>query len=362
MQNRYLSTVTSETAARVRSDAAIFLCVALYTIAGSMFLVLNQAQQNAHFTEYLKKAMMLGLFLFPLCALVFDAVSILHRFEKRRGLAFRRAFSARRLASLVAGSALLAAIMLYEGVFTSVKNTLFDWRGGFHFDRIFADLDASLHFGIDPWRIITPIIDSAAAQMLVGYGYGAMWFLITFCTVYFVASSPKADAVRSRYFVSFMLVWFLLGNVLAGIFISAGPAFYGSVTGDTERFSDLLAFLAKGEAMGDGTSHYQAYLWSLHESGQSGFASGISAFPSVHVALAVMNACFAWDANRRLGLFMVFYALFIMAGSVALGWHYAVDGYASAIIVIVMHAVLKRVYARRAEVAFEGQALPVNVR
>jgi PAP2 superfamily len=289
-----------------------------------------------------------------------DTVSTLHRFDRRRRLAFQRVFSARRFGSLLAGSALLAAIMLFEGVFTSVKNTLVVWRGGFLFDRTFADLDAFLHFGVDPWRIVIPMMDLAPLRMFVGYSYGAIWFLITFCTVYFVASSPKADAVRSRYFVSFMLVWFFLGNVLAGIFMSAGPAFYGDVTGDTGRYSSLLAFLAKGDAVGDGTVLYQAYLWSLHASGQSGFASGISAFPSVHVGLVVMNTLFAWDANRKLGLVMVLYSLIIMVTSVGLGWHYAVDGYASAIIVIVMHSVLKRVYARAGRAAFESQIRPVN--
>jgi PAP2 superfamily len=362
MQNRFFSELFRETSARMRGDAAIFFFVALYALAGFIFLTLNQAQENVHFAEYLKKTMVLGLFLFPLCALSVDAVSTLHRFDRRRGLAFRKAFSPRRFGSLLTGSAILAAIMLFEGVFTSVKNTLVVWQGGFHFDRDFADLDAFLHFGVDPWRIVTPMMDSAAARMFVGYNYGVIWFLIAFGSVYFVASSPKADAVRSRYLVSFMLVWIVVGNVLAGIFMSAGPAFYGNVTGDTGRYSGLLEFLARGNAMGDGTGLFQAYLWSLHASGQSGFASGISAFPSVHVGLVVMNTLFAWDANRRLGLFMALYSLLIIASSVGLGWHYAVDGYASAIIVIVIHAVLKRVCARTSEAAFEGPMRPVNAR
>jgi formate/nitrite transporter FocA (FNT family) len=87
-----------------------------------------------------------------------------------------------------------------------------------------------------------------------------MWILMAFGTAYFVVSSPKADVVRSHYLVSIMLVWLLLGNILAGIFISAEPAFYGHVTGDAERFSGLLAFLASGDAFGDATAWYQEYL------------------------------------------------------------------------------------------------------
>jgi PAP2 superfamily len=284
-----------------------------------------------------------------------DTVSTLHRFDRRRRLAFQRVFSARRFGSLLAGSALLAAIMLFEGVFTSVKNTLVVWQGGFHFDRQFADLDAFLHFGVDPWRLVTPLMNSAAARVFVGYNYGIIWFLITFGSVYFVASSPRADSVRSRYFVSFMLVWGLLGNVLAGLFMSAGPAFYAQATGDSTRFAELAASLAQGAALGDATGLFQDYLWSLYETGQTGFASGISAFPSVHVGLIVMNTLFAWDACRKLGWAMIAYSVLIFVSSVGLGWHYAVDGYASAILVIVMHVALKRVFKRSADAQLDRQ-------
>jgi PAP2 superfamily len=341
MHNSFAVKTMSEALRRLRAAAPVFLCVASYFVLGYVFLTLNHAQENAHFAEYLKKAMLLGLFLFPLAALAADAVGTLHRFDRRRGLAFQKAFSPRRLASLLAGSAILAAIMLFEGVFTSVKNTLVVWRGGFRFDRQLADLDAFLHFGVDPWRIVTPLMDSSAARIFVSYNYGVIWFLIAFGSVYFVASSPKADRVRSRYFISFMLVWGLLGNVLAGLFMSAGPAFYAQATGDSARFAGLAASLAHGAALGDATGLYQAYLWSLYE-------------------LIVMNTLFAWDANRKLGWAMIAYSLLIFVSSVGLGWHYAVDGYASAIIVICMHAALKRAFGRAAVARAETPMAPVT--
>jgi PAP2 superfamily len=362
MHNSFAVKTIREALQRLRAAAPVFLCVASYFVLGYLFLAVNHAQENARFAEYLKKAMLLGLFLFPLCALAADAVITLHRFDRRRGLAFRTAFSPRRFGSLLAGSAILAAIMLFEGVFTSVKNTLVVWQGGFHFDRRFADLDAFLHFGVDPWRLVTPLLNSSAARLFVGFNYGIIWFLIAFGSVYFVASAPKADGVRSRYFISFMLVWGLLGNVLAGFFMSAGPAFYAQATGDSARFAGLAASLANGAALGDATALYQAYLWSLYETGQSGFASGISAFPSVHVGLIVMNTLFAWDASRKLGWAMIAYSVLIFVSSVGLGWHYAVDGYASAIIVIVMHSALKRAFKRSADTKLDRQLAPAAVR
>jgi PAP2 superfamily len=356
----FLPTMFAETLRRARADTTTYLCIALYAALGFLFLTLNGAGDRAAYFSYMGQAVLLALLLFPFSAVIADSVGIIHRFDKRRKLAFRRVFTPRRFGSLLTGAVLLTGILFFQGVFTSIKNGLVIWQGGFHYDVTLAAVDAKLSFGVDPWRWIAPLIEWAPMRSFAEYNYGKIWFLMAFGTVYFVASSPKADAVRSRYLVSYMLVWLLVGNVVAGIFMSAGPVYYGQVTGDTERFSDLLAFLASGNSAGDTTVQYQAYLWDLHESGQSGFASGISAFPSVHVGLVVMNALFAWDANRRLGSFMAVYALFVMASSVALGWHYAVDGYASAVIVVMIHAVLKWIYARRGNAAFESQMRPIT--
>ena len=48
--------------------------------------------------------------------------------------------------------------------------------------------------------------------------------------------------------------------------------------------------------------------------------------PSLHNAICVLMALAAWRLDRRLGLLAWFYALWIFLGSVALAWHYAVDG------------------------------------
>ncbi len=321
---------------------------------------MNNARENAVFGKYLFEAMFLGLLVFPICVLAADTACILHRFDRRRSLVLRRVFSPRRIGFLISGSAMLIAVMYFGGVFSSVKSTLVIWQGGFHFDRQLADIDAFLHFGVDPWRLVTPLMDSAAARLFVGYNYSTVWSAIAFGTVFFVAQSPRAASIRSRYLVSFMLVWVLLGNVLAGLFMSAGPVFYAQVTGDGARFAGLSMFLEESAALGDNTGMYQAYLWSLRESGQSGFASGISAFPSVHVGLIVMNTMFAWDANRKFGWAMIAYSLLIMASSVGLGWHYAVDGYVSAILVILMHVGLKRFYGWQSRTVQESFMRPVS--
>jgi PAP2 superfamily len=61
--------------------------------------------------------------------------------------------------------------------------------------------------------------------------------------------------------------------------------------------------------------------------------NGISAMPSVHVAVAVLFALAGGRAGRWPGRLFTAYAGIVLLGSVHLGWHYAVDGYVSAAIV-----------------------------
>jgi membrane-associated phospholipid phosphatase len=124
--------------------------------------------------------------------------------------------------------------------------------------------------------------------------------------------------------------------------MSAGPAFYGKVTGDGSRFAAQLDFLARGSGWAESAASYQQYLWMLHSLGQTGFGSGISAFPSVHVGLATFNALFVWEYDRRLGILAFAYAALIEMSSVYLGWHYAIDGYAAAMATVLIYAATRQ--------------------
>jgi PAP2 superfamily len=344
--DRFSAKIGSELSKRIRSDFPIYLTIVIYALLGFLFLQQNNALYLASDGADVEKAAVLAFLMFPGLFLFSDFVLLIHRFDRRRKSAFVQMFSAKRLSAIFAGSLMLVMILFFQGTFTSIKNTLVVWSGGFQYDEIQANMDAAMHFGTDPWRYLRFMIDWRLLGSAVRYNYGVVWFFLSFGIVYFVASSTKADKVRNRYLATFMLVWILVGNVFAGLFMSAGPAFYGKVTGDYSRFGELLAMLAAGGGEAAAGVNFKAYLWQMHESGQSGFGSGISAFPSVHVGLTVMNTLFAYEANRRLGHLMALYAIFILASSVALGWHYAIDGYAAAIIVCAVHFAMRAVSDR----------------
>ena len=345
--SRGVPRILTETAARMSADRWLYAVIALYTFLGLLFLHLAGATDRAAYEPYFLRWLLLFGFTLPAVALLIELGLVLHRFDRRRGLALRRAFSPRRLGHFAAGLVLVMAMVFFQGTITSVKNAVFVWQGSFPYDRAQADIDAALHFGIDPWRLLHAVAGSDFARTVIEFNYNVLWFVICFGALFFVLTSPKTDAIRARYLFTFIAVWIVLGNVLAGLFLSAGPAFYGSVTGDTARFSEQIAFLARSAASPNSAAAYQDYLWTLHSSGQPGFGSGIAAFPSVHVGLITLNALFVWERSRRWGALVFCYVAFVTASSVYLAWHYAIDGYAAIVVVIAIYLLVRRLLPDR---------------
>lgn len=328
-------------------DAIFYVVISGYTLFAVIFLYAINATDMLSHSLYFKQWASMFLFLMPVIALCLETIYVIHRFDKRRQLAFRRMFSTERMAMFLSGMALLMGLMFFQGSFTSVKNALPLLQGGFPHDQFQADIDAWLHFGIDPWQLVHGFGATDTVRTILEWNYNVVWFIICFGALFFVATSPRARHVRTRYMVMFMLVWVVCGNLLAGLFLSAGPVFYNEVTGDTERFGQLVEFLAGSGNDFSSATAFQSYLWRLYETRQAGFGSGISAFPSVHVALITMNALFLNDVSKRLGYGAFAYAGVIVASSVYLGWHYAIDGYVSIVVVAAMHYICKRLMSAR---------------
>ena len=351
------SPVLSGVVARLRQDAWFYYAVLGYTLLGLVYLVAVGDSGGTSHSSYILPAVKGFLLLMPLVALGFDFSRVVVRFDQRRSLAFRRAFSPERLASLSAGMIMMVGIAVFQGTFTSIKTSLPLLFDGFPYDRLHADIDALLHFGADPWRLLHAVAGNGVVRLVAEFNYGAGWFAVCFGALFFVATSPQADGVRMRYLAMFMFCWVVVGNILAGAFLSAGPEFYGDVTGDHARFAELLAFLAQSP-MEASAYVVQRYLWVLYENNVPGIGGGISAFPSVHVALVTMNALFVIERSRLWGSVAFLYVAFVLASSVYLGWHYAIDGYVSIAVVAAGHFGLRR-YMSGSKPSVRGQTAAV---
>lgn len=327
--------------ARLRADLWLYAAIIGYTAICFALLAATHQWQKASHALYIGQWARAFLMVMPLAVVVFDISTVILRFPRRRRLAYRRLYSIQRLAALIGGLILLWAMMVFQGSFTSIKNILPDLHGGFVHDHLHADIDRWLHLGMDPWRYLYQVAAWPPLLHLIEFNYNVLWFVLCFGGLFFVATSIRVDAIRKRYIIMFMLTWAGLGNVLADLSLSAGPAYYGFVTGDTVRFADQLAFLSSSSSA-HSASAYQAYLWKLREMGLAGFGGGISAFPSVHVGLATMNALFLYEYSRRLGVVAYGYVALIILSSVYLGWHYAIDGYVSVIVVVIAHICVRK--------------------
>ena len=144
-----------------------------------------------------------------------------------------------------------------------------------------------------------------------------------------------------RFAILHVVCWVGLGNVLALAFSSVGPVFYDRLL-DTDRFAELLLALKTSGIEASRIGAIQANLWTLYiEEGQA-VGSGISAFPSVHVGVATVFALYLMERSKWLAPIAILFLAMILFFSVYLGYHYALDGYASIIVIVAAWALLRR--------------------
>lgn len=198
--------------------------------------------------------------------------------------------------------------------------TPFDW------DQRFMEMDQLLHGGYHPWELLQPLLGYPLVTVIMSYVYTVPW-LITLLFLQFW-HTVTLEAGRMRFLLSYVLCWFLIGNGLATAFPSAGPCFYHYFVTGPNPFGPLMTYL-HGVA-----EHYrlpsvlaQEYLWSISEQDIAALGSGISAMPSMHISTTFLAVLVCWGRHPALRWGSILLLVLVMAGSVHLGWHYAVDGY-----------------------------------
>ena len=200
----------------------------------------------------------------------------------------------------------------------------------FAWDKTFMQWDRMLGMGRLPWEILQPWLGQAWITAGLNFAYDA-WFLLMFAVLFSQAFAARGNALRTQFLLAFSFAWFIAGNVLAVIFSSAGPCFYGLLKIGPDPYAAQLSYLHAVAAhlpawtveMQDTT--VQNILWTSYISHTDGFG-GISAMPSMHLVTSTLLALVAWRIDRKLGAAFWIFLVLIFLGSIHLAWHYAVDG------------------------------------
>jgi hypothetical protein len=234
-------------------------------------------------------------------------------------LVIRRWLPPRRMLGVLL---VLAALPALLAIMLGFRTALTDF-GPFRWDPAFMRADAWLHLGRQPWELLQPVIGYPTVTRFLDefYVYGWFFFLwigVTWQTVH------GREPIRSQFLLTFALTWIVLGTLGGIAFASAGPVYFGRVTGLADPYAPLMAYLQQVDSEAPLRAlAVQEKLWAdFMEWG------GITAMPSMHLAQTTVVVLAAVRTRPGLAFFAIPVLGLILLGSVHLGWHYAVDSYA----------------------------------
>jgi PAP2 superfamily len=218
-------------------------------------------------------------------------------------------------------------VLFLARAFTSYKTAIPGYVP-FYADPLLANIDLMI-FGTDPWRITHALI-GPTGTVVIDRIY-ALWFVIMM--LYFGwFCFTRNQVLQLRGLLTFVFAWTILGNFVAVILSSTGPCFYEHFYHDT-RFAPMMAEL-RAIHSNDTLLALKSMNFLIDSIGKERFGAGISAMPSLHVAIAFLCFLVAWEFGRHWWAKLLGFLFFaaILVGSVHLGWHYAVDGIVSVIV------------------------------
>ncbi|MDP2063126.1 MAG: phosphatase PAP2 family protein [Phaeovulum sp.] len=222
---------------------------------------------------------------------------------------------------------LAAASLLPLHVGFATLKTLLPGMVPFYADPALAQVDAWLHGGTDAW-VLVHAWGRGLPVALVEQIYLLGWSFVAVLFPLMLAASDDDKDRRRRFLTLYLASWIVLGNLLALAGSSAGPVFYDQLLG-AARFMALGPTLLESGIADSQIGAIQDYMWWNYLNGAQQPSAAISAFPSLHVAIATLFALYLAERSRWLAPIGAAFLLAILFMSAFTGYHYAIDGYVS---------------------------------
>lgn len=201
-------------------------------------------------------------------------------------------------------------------------------RYGFWADMPIANAERAI-LGRDAWQIAHMLPNGITRAVDLIY---ASWLLAIILASLGIAAFANEQRL-ARYFLGWAFSWCLLGIVGAHALASAGPIFGPDLGFGFEGLHEALR--------GTIAMRIHDALWAIQIGSVERLGGGISAAPSMHCALTIVFALTVRDAGWKWPA--IAYAALIWFGSIYLGWHYAIDGLISLIVIIMLWPVIDKV-------------------
>jgi hypothetical protein len=239
----------------------------------------------------------------------------------------RRHLTNSAVIELGASVILVAMLMAAFNAFKFMLPTLhpFSW------DQRLEQASRWIHGGRLPFEFLLPFVGSDWATRALDLLYYGAWPVVLWAV--FVWQVGGRSRMRHQYLLSFAAAWIVLGTVLAFVFSSAGPVYYSHLYGGPNPYAPLLNHLMDVHQRHPLLAiRIQQALWDAERAGIASGGAGVSAMPSLHVAIAELCAIVGRRSERRIvGYSLTVFSVLTLVASIYLGAHYALDGYVSII-------------------------------
>jgi hypothetical protein len=222
------------------------------------------------------------------------------------------------------GLPMLTALIVFMPAFSAIKSAIARFTP-YSWDPTWIAADRALH-GTDAWRLLQPVLGYPIITSLLSVAYFLWFFLVYSGSIYFCFLARNVE-LRARYFITYFASWTVGGVVMAIAFASVGPCFVGPLMG-IHDFDAQMAYLKAAN------EHYpvmiltaQNFVLNAQIHADHGLGAGISAMPSMHVAMAFLFALAIAPLSKLAKIGGYAFFLTIQVATVHLAVHYAVDGY-----------------------------------